>query len=696
MSSQAVAPAVTDAEKIVHANLLADWFEAMCNTTPIKIEPNTSDLLVGPVHMNWEGAGEVVTRPYDVDGYHCPMGAKQLLTMGFVGIAETAAANADTLAGLPKQYLLAVARCYRAACRYAQSWANAASDAADAAAGDERVRLTRIANACRSLVTGRPDSFLAAAQLLWFGLAMRNAGVTSPPGRLDQYLNTYYVADLAADEITPAEAQRIVDELFTKMDTIAHGDGLMNLVLGGVDADGNDVGNEMSILMMDAACRLKIASPQMNVRIHAGTSEAFRQKATELQLAPTGGCSILNDEAIIPAMVADGIPLDLARNYCCDGCNELLFDGEILIDFTAAPALKCLERTLLNGRQCPLPEGVAPKARYHYASHDESDVRDTDKNILETGDFAQMTSFEQVFEAYIAQYEHRIHEGLVWFCRNASERARDRLTNPFLAGTFPQCLATGLDPMTDGNRWYMFMVFAGSIPTVADGLAAIKKVIFEDRACTAAEMLAALEADWDGYEALRRQCLTAPKFGNDDPYVDDIVVEIINRFDRIVREYPHGLNHPIYPALFCHQFNLISMAVSATPDGRRRGDDIAEHFSPVPGRALHGPTAVINSQAKAPLNRMVGTAVTHISLSRSALGTPEQAAAAVNTLVDAAIRMGLFVINLPIYDVEKMIEAQKHPEQYADLMVRVWGFSDRFTTLDKRLQDHLIARATNG
>ena len=696
MSSQAVSPAVTDDLKIVHAHLLADWFEAMCDTTPIEIEPNVPDLLVGPAHMNWEGAGEVVTRPYDVDGYHCPMGAKQLLEMGFAGIAETAAANAETLDGLPKEYLLAIARAYRAACRYAQTWADAAADAADAATGDERLRLTRITASCRSLVTGRPDSFLAAAQLLWFGLAMRNGGVTSPPGRLDQYLNSYYVADLAAGDIAPAEAQRIVDELFTKMDTISHGDGLMNLVLGGVDADGNDASNEMSILMMDAGCRLKIASPQMNIRIHKGTSEAFRQKATELQLAPTGGCSILNDEAIIPAMVADGIPLDLARNYCCDGCNELLFDGESLIDFTAARALKSLERMLFNGRQCPLPDGVEPRARYHYASHDEHVFNEPDKPTIETGDFTQMTSFEQVFEAFIAQYQHSITEGLEWFCRNAEERARDRLSNPFLAGTFSQCLQTGLDPITDGNRWYMFMVFAGSIPTVADGLAAIKKVIFEDGACTPAEMLAALEADWDGYEALRRQCLAAPKFGNDDAYVDDIVVEIVNRFDRIVREYPHNLNHPIYPALFCHEFNLISMAVSATPDGRRRGGETSEHFSPVPGRAVNGPTAVINSQAKAPLHRMVGTAVTHISLSRGAMGTPEQAAAAVNTLVDTAIKMGLFVINLPIYDVEKMIQAQKHPERYADLMVRVWGFSDRFTTLDKRLQDHLIARATNG
>jgi len=695
MSVEAIPEAVTEAQRIQHATTLADYFEVLLAETPVEITPDVPGLLVGPACLNWQAASKIVSCPPAADSYHSPMGTQQLMKLGLAGIAETAAANAEKLEPLPKHYLLAIARYYRAACAYAQAWADAAADAADAATGDERLRLNRIAASCRSAATGRPDSFLAAVQLFWFGLTMRNAGSTSPPGRLDQHLNPFYVADLAAGAITPDEAQQIIDELFTKIDTISLGDGLMNLVVGGVDADGHDAGNEMSILMMDAACRLKIASPLMNARLHKGTSEAFRKKVTKLQLAPTGGCTILNDEVIVPAMVADGIPLALARNYCCDGCNELLFDGESLIDLLLSPALKCFERTLFNGRQCPIPEGVVPRARYHYVTDYNMDVRHEDNDIYASGDFTQMTSFEAFFEAFIDQYRHALHQGLAGYCHNARQRAREKVTNPFLAGTFPECLATGQDPMTGGARWYMFMVFSGSIPTVADGLAAIKKVVFEDRACTPAELLDALRADWEGYEPLRRQFLAAPKFGNDDSYVDDIAVEIVRRFDQIVRGFPHGLHHPVYPALFCHDFNLASMAASATPDGRRRGDPIAEHFSPVPGRAVSGPTAVINSQAKAPLERMIATAVTHISLSRSALGTPEQAVTAVTHLVDTAIAMGLMVINLPIYDVEKMIEAQKHPEQYADLMVRVWGFSDRFTTLDKRLQDHLIERATN-
>ncbi|KKO11092.1 hypothetical protein LCGC14_0015680 [marine sediment metagenome] len=693
MSPGAPAASKAETKKITHTLRLAEWFEAMVAETPISVATDESDHIVGPSHMAFERAEELVPEAWGADGFHCPFGTKQLMELGFAGIASTAAANAEKLDGQPKCFLQVIARCYEAACRYAQSWSDAAADAADAAVGDDRVRLTRIADACSSLGAGPPDSLLEAAQLLWFGLAMRNGSVTSPPGRLDQYLQPFYVADLARGEITPEFAQQLIDELFTKIDTIFTGDGLMNLVVGGVDADGNDATNEMSMMMLDAATRLVIACPQMNIRIHDRSPEAFRRKATELQLAPTGGCSILNDEVIIPAMVAEGIPLDLARNYCCDGCNELLFDGESLIDFTAAEAAKSFERALFNGRECPLPEGVVPRARYHYAVDEPSELGIGDHRGPETGDFTTMTSFDELFEAFQGQYLHSVTKTLDSFCSSVLNNRAEMVSAPFFAGTFPECLATGEDPMTGGARWQTFMIFSGSIPTAADGLAAVKKVVFEDHACTPGELLAALEADWEGYEPLRKRCMAAPRFGNDDPYVDDIAAEIVRRFDTTVREYKHELGFPLHPALFCHTFNMISMALGATPDGRRRGDAVAEHFSPVPGRALSGPTAVINSMTKAPIDRMVGTAVTHISLSRAALGTPAQASVVVRTLVDTALKMGLTVINLPIYDVQQMIDAQKNPEQHADLMVRVWGFSDRFNMLDSRLQDHLIARA---
>ncbi len=691
----AYAPALetTTAGRLEFVDKLADWFCVMLDETPVSVEAGKDEHLVGPSNMNGKAACLKVPDVWGADGYHCPLGTKQLMELGLAGIAATAAANAAKLTGLEAHYLAGIARCYEAACSYVAAWADAAADAADAAVGDDRLRLTRIAASCRTLAEGPPDSFQSAVQLLWFALPMRNANLTSPPGRLDVYLHPFYAADLKAGSITPEFAQDLVDEFLAKMDHIWTGDGLMNLVVGGVDADGNDVTNAVSFMILDTTTRLKIASPQMNVRIHKNTPEDFRQKVTELQLAPTGGSSVLNDEVLIPAFVAEGIPLDLARNYCCDGCNELLFDGESLIDFTMVEAAKSLELTLFNGRECPVPAGFVPRANYHYAKEEAPEVPTGLELGYETGDFTEMTSFEQVFEAYVDQYLHQLRRVLRNFSDGIKTSAAENMTDLFFAGTFPQCLATGRDPMVGGVRHRAFMIFAGSLPTVADGLAAVKKVVFEDRACTPAELLDALRADWDGHDALRKQCQAAPKFGNDDPFVDEIAAELVRRFDEAVRGFDHGLPYPVLPALFCHTFNMISMMVNATPDGRKRGDPVAEHFSPVPGRAVSGPTAVINSMTRAPLERMTGTAVTHVSLSRTALGTPAEAAVLVRTLLDTALEMGLTVANFPIYDVEQMIDAQDHPERHEDLMVRVWGFSDRFITLDKRLQDHLIARA---
>ncbi len=683
----------TYAESADLATKLAEWFWTMLAETPVSVDVDANELLVGPSRMNCQAAWDKHPGACGADGYHCPLGTKQLLALGLAGIAETAAANAAGLAGAEADYLFAIARCYEAACSYVSAWADAAADAADAAVGDNRLRLTRIAGNCRALAEGPPADFHSAVQLLMFALPMRNGPYSTPPGRLDVHLQPFYAADLQRGSITPEFAQELIDELFVKMDKMGAGDGLMNLVVGGVDAEGNDATNDVSFMMVDAATRLCIASPLMNIRVHARTPEDFRRKLTELQLARTGGCTVLNDEVIIPAFVAEGIAPDLARNYCCDGCNELLFDGESLIDFTMVEAAKSLEVMLFNGRECPLPAAFVPQAKYHYARDDLQEARTGLELGYATGDFTKMTSFEEVFEAYVRQYVHQLRCVLRSFCDGIRRWAAESMTDLFFAGTFPECLATGRDPLCGGARHRTFMVFAGSLPTVADGLAAIKRVVFEDRASAPGELLAALKADWEGYEPLRRHCLGAPKFGNDDPFVDEIAAELVRRYEETVRSFDHHLPYPVLPALFCHTFNLISMTVNATPDGRKRGDPVAEHFSPVPGRAVSGPTAVINSMTRAPLHRMTGTAVTHVSLSRSALGTPAQATVLVRTLLDTALEMGLTVANFPIYDVEQMIDAQVHPECHADLMVRVWGFSDRFTTLDKRLQDHLIARA---
>ena len=304
------------------------------------------------------------------------------------------------------------------------------------------------------------------------------------------------------------------------------GDGLMNVVLSGQMPDGSDATNAVSYLMVDASSRLPIANPQLNIRFHKGTPEAFRHKVAELQLGRTGGCTILNDELVVPAFIAEGIPADLARNYSCDGCNELQFDGEGLIAFSMTEAAKALEVALFNGEENPLFETFTPQAAYHYID-EVADTRSGFAVGLRTGEFAEMTSFEQVFEAYIAQYVHQLNLSIKGFSDSVLEGNRNAALDLFLAGTFERCLETGLDPMRGGSRIHSYMIFSGSIPTAADGLAGIKKLVFDDQFCTAEELLQAIRDNWDGHENLRKLALAAPKFGNDDPYVDEIAAEIV-------------------------------------------------------------------------------------------------------------------------------------------------------------------------
>jgi pyruvate-formate lyase len=670
----------------------AEYFMTALEATEPSIDLDSGELLVGPNHMNCKPS-DAKDIPCPGDNYHYPSGMMNILKRGLTGIASTARQNAAKFDGERAQHLGVLADCYEATAPYCRKWAKCARDMAENAPSVyHRMRLITIADNCDALAEGPPATFHQAAQLVWFALAFRNNNLFSPLGRLDLYMGPFYHADLDAGRITPEMGQEIVDELFRKIDTIGLGDSLMNLMLGGVDVDGNDMTNDVTIMMIDASITQRITSPLVNIRVHSGTPDRLREKITELQLMGEGKGTLFNDEVIIPSMVEAGIPLELARNYACDGCNELLIDGQSVIEFNAMECAKSVELMLFNGKANPEADRKKLMAAYHYVGENVEVDAHTQEGF-ESGDFTTMQTFDEVFEAFMSQYLHHVGEGLDWLNRNAQENNVNGITSPFLAGSFAPCIETGLDPLRGGAEYRMFMIFSGSITTAADALAGIKKVIFEDKACTQQELLDALTVDWEGHDALRERFLAAPKFGNDDDYVDQIAAEIARRFSAFVRSFDHNLPAPIHPALFCHVFNVWSVTTGALPCGRKRGEPIGEHFSPVPGRAVNGPTAVINSMCKAPLNEMVGTAVTHVSLSRSALGTDAEAGTLLRTLVDTGLDMGLICVNFPVYSVDQMLDAQAHPERHKDLIVRVWGFSERFINLDKRLQDHLIARA---
>ena len=670
------------------AVLAADTFEAMVACTP----PHIPDrgVLAGPDAFEWNAVRDRLDS--DVgrgdDNLHFALNVESLLDLGFCGIADAAEENAGERRGEQAAFLQAIARCHRAASAFAEEHARAAEARLDPLQGDERRRLVQIRDTCRAVGSRAPASFAEAVQLFWFAWCLRGKGTI---GRLDQHLYPFYRADLEGGHISRVKALSLLVALWEAFNRGGTGDTLRNLVLGGQDRQGRDATNDVSYLMLDAALTVCKPEPHLNARVHAGTPEAFLDRIADLQLLGHGQGTLYHDDALIPSLVEKGVPPASARNYGNDGCSEVTIDGESGISFLQLEAVKSLELTLFDGEENVLHG--EPSVRYVTRVQEPRALRTSLELGYRSGDFTAMTDFDQLYRAFLDQYLYQVDRKLESLTQGIEHSIEHGCSSPFLAGTFPESLRTGCDPFRGGFTVPCFMLFSGSIPTVADGLAAVRQVVFEQEFCSPGVLLEALRANFEGHEPLRHLCLKAPKFGNADDRVDDLAADIARRFCDRVKGWPTPTGKPYWPALYNHLFNDFARTVGATPDGRRWGDPIAEHYSPTPGRARSGPTAVIRSAVRGPLADACGSSVFHISLSRSMAPRNAEGRQLVRGLIGGALQQGVAIMNTAIYDVSALRDAKKNPERHQDLIVRVWGFSARFVELCEEMQDHIIERA---
>ena len=691
MNANETAAAQPNMDRMQRARALADGLVAVLENTPTFL-PETG-CLAGPVQLEWQETEKKIGRgvwDWSADNLHFAMNTRALLRHGLVGIAAEAAVGAERAAGIEEAaYLGAIAQCHRAAAAFVGRHAVEAEKRAALDGGSERSRLAQMADVCRAVSQRAPRTFLEAVQLVWFARCIRRHGTI---GRLDQHLYPFYRADVDEGRLAREDALAILVDLWECFNLVSPaGDSLQNMIVGGVLADGTDATNEVSGLMIEATLAVPKSEPYVSVRLHAGTPDWFQDRVAELQCKGQGKGAIYNDDRLIPALVGAGVPLEQARNYANDGCTEVTIDGESGLTLVLGEVLKCLELALFNGAE-NLPG--QPKGKYFLRATEARDLHTSVQLGLQTGDFAEMTSYEQVYDAFLAQFLRHVDRMLDQVDDGIRNEREHGVSHPFLAGTFPVSLETGKDLYRGGFTVPCHTVFPGSIPVVADALAALKEVVFEERFCTPPEMLAALRADFGGHEALRQRCLAAPKFGNDEDYVDLIAADIADRFCDRVTARPNRTGKPFWPTLFNHVFNDHAKMVGATPDGRRWGDPIGEHFSPVPGRAGKGPTAIVRSVVKAPLHKAFGSPVFNISMSRDEMPLGATGRARVRQFVDAALRQGVVVMSIAVYSVEELEHARVHPEQHQDLLVRVWGFSARFVDLAEDMQDHIIQRVT--
>ena len=613
------------------------------------------------------------------DNFHYPMG-QVYYKLGVSGIAQKAAAEAGK--GHPG-LLEGIAVVYREIAAYFARYA----DTVAAAAGNAP-RLTRIAANLKALSERAPRHFDEAIQLSYLMWKIRGRGDI---GRLDVHLRSYFEQDIASGYLTEEEALALICRYWERLNENCSGDTLVNVMVGGRNPDGSDAGSRLSVLMLRATRIVAKTEPHISVRMHPKLSEEIRAEALQVQLMGQGQASQYNDDVVIPGLIAFGVPEELAYNYTNDGCTEILIDGHSTIHFNHIDAVATFELAFNNGNWAERTYREKNKYLTHQQLADFW-VPDAVPGFA-SGRVEECTSFEAFYEQYLAQYKFQVRHCACDLQRTYTDRLAGVETSVMLNGTFEEVLETGLDIHRGALPVEVYMNFSGSIPTVADCLVAVKQLVFEQKCYTVAQIKEAIRVNFVGYEEMRQRMLACPKFGNNIDEVDLLAADIATRYCDWLDEYRQETGFAVVPALLGWRFIDEAYGIAATPDGRRYADPIAEHYCPTPGRAKAGPTAIIRSVAKASraMARAIGCSSVHITLPRN-LGTPEECGTVVKAVFDAAMSMGLVFLNIGIYDVEQLRQAQRDPENHKDLIVRVWGFSARFVDLSTEMQEHVISR----
>ncbi len=615
----------------------------------------------------------------------------KVLQIGFKGIKEEAEGLLERTASEAKrEFLKAIIICCDTIGDFSHRYAE---EARRLAKKERKVRrkeeLIKIAEVCDWVPYNPARTFYEALQATWFShmvemMAESYPGPGVSHGRLDQYLYPFYRRDMDEGRMSREEAKELF-QCFSVKHNYAydyqttggpHGRnaGFGQLItLGGQGANGEDLTNDLTYLILEAFQELNMLEPKLNLRIHSGTPKELLFKTCQMVRDTQGSPFILNfDKIVIEALEGEGMSHDDAVDYGVVGCLENTAQGKdtsgtVDVHFNVA---KSVELALNDGKDWYTGERLG----------------------TETGDPLEFESFEQVMEAYKQQLRATIQ--YVTGITSACDAMRGKYVPcPFLSAVIDGCMEKGRD-IRDGGAVYNFTTFNGvGIATAADSLAAIKKVVFEDKRLTMAELLQALHTNFEGKEDIRQILLTkAPKFGNDDDYVDSIARDIF-------RFWCHELSKYITPTgkrfragyLSWNHFIHDGAFTAATPNGRRAGEPLSNGVSPSQGCDVKGPTAAIKSVAKLGFDILPSGASHTMTINPTALQTDEQLdnfAALLRTYNE----LGGTSLQFNVIDAETMRDAQRNQESYQNLLVRVTGYNAYFVGLSRALQDEIIAR----
>ena len=529
-----------------------------------------------------------------------------------------------------------------------------------AAEGEEQEILLRISKCLKHCPMNPPRDFFEACQMFWLCFMFLNS---DSPGRFDQFMIPYYHKSSEADV---RKCMEKMWELFRKTRT-------WNLCISGSDGNGKDMTNELSYLVLEMARKYQYQTPNLTMRVHKGTPEKLMDEALLTIATGIGMPVIYNDECVCPALEAIGIPAADAHEYCMNGCNQIdimgkshmgLEDGEVSL-------IKALELMLFGG-EC---------------QHSKEKIG------LDVGDAESFESFEAFLAAYQKEVEF-VTDHSVALANKAQEIYARIAPNPFRSCLLQGCIEKAKDYKNGGPLYNHGQILAEGIADTVDSLAAIKYFIYETRKYTMKELKAALQADFEGYEALYQDFSTFKKFGNDDDYVDQIGAAVIEHFFRYLQTRK-CFRGGVYTG-GCSPFNRVTSygeKVKAMPNGKRKDDpQLADSIGAVPGEDVKGATALLKSVLKYN-HRLAGSGfILNLKLNKS-LFEKEQGVQAVKSLFQAYFANGGQQISPSVVSPEELQDALIHPESHKNLIVRVGGYSDYFVRLSPALQKNVAQRS---
>ena len=617
----------------------------------------------------------------------------RVLKLGFQGIvADLEKRQQEAGDQATKDFLRALIISCEAARLLADRYAAEAERLADEETDEERrEELRTLARICRKVPWNPAESFHEALQALWFSHMLVMAAESFPGaglslGRIDQYLYPYYQRDIDSGRLTREQARELLQCYWIKHNyaydfqgRVGTNQGINSgfgqlITLGGLGPDGEDASNPLTWLMLDVIEDVNLLEPKPNVRLHQNTPDDLLHRVVELVAGAQGSPFLLNfDEAAMRGLEWQGLPKDELWDYAPVGCLENTLQGNDrsgTVDANLNIA-KAVELTLNDGKDLRTGVRVGPR----------------------TGDPRRMGDFPAFLDAFNAQLKALL-ERLIEGSNQADALRAEFEPTPYLSALVDGCAESGRD-ITAGGAAHNYITVEGiALATAVDSLAAVGKTVYEDGAVSMGELVAAIGANFDGYEALRQTLVNkAPKFGNDDSYVDDIARDVSRFWTEEAFRHTSPATGRRYRAGYLSWNYWVAYAPStaATPDGRRRGTFLSNGVCPVNGVDRLGPTAVIKSVGHLSLDSAPNGASHTLSLSPSLARDAEHRAKLV-ALLRAYGRVGGTALQINVLDPATLREAQADPESYRNLLVRVTGYNAYFVMLGKEIQDEIIAR----